>query len=272
MSFLLNNAAQSGVLQGNIGASRSVHTKEAEKLEGSTGANYTPVGGEEADSRFHSTRPNPGNSGTNQAQRNAGQAGASQTGEANRRRVRRKRVLVPKKGGSTQTAKQQNAQPQTAETRGPRGQQSGQLGTGSFRGGSSQAKNTLMSGSFTTRASVQFEQAQQAQNKDNTNPLSPSGQRKDMLNKLERMVNYALAQHTGGSAGEAYPRRETRQILMALQGLKSSSQPKADKKEDGRRLTEGEFKLKEGSANSIMAIFADPPQPPPNYEPLELVA
>ncbi len=40
-----------------------------------------------------------------------------------------------------------------------------------------------------------------------------------MLQGLVQEVRAGLEQHTGGSAGETYSRRETRQIVNALQGL-----------------------------------------------------
>lgn len=129
-------------------------------------------------------------------------------------------------------------------------------------------------GASAVRASVAFEQNRMAQGQD-TNPLSAAGQRRMMLENLSRMVKIGLEQHTGGTAGEAYPRRETRQIFSALQGLKAGGQPTAsneNRRSDSRNVTNGEFKLKEQRMNNVLAIFLDPPAPPEGHEPLELVA
>lgn len=127
----------------------------------------------------------------------------------------------------------------------------------------------------TTQASVKFEQTQRAAQGNDANPLSAAGQRRMMLENLSRMVKIGLEQHTGGTAGEAYPRRETRQIFSALQGLKAGGQPTASnetRRTDSRNVTNGEFKLKESRMNNVLAIFLDPPAPPEGHEPLELVA
>ena len=136
---------------------------------------------------------------------------------------------------------------------------------------SSKAADSL---SRNNQASVKFEQAQRAAGND-ANPLSAAGQRRAMLENLSRMVRIGLEQHTGGTAGEAYPRRETRQIYSALQGLKAGGQPTAsneNRRSDSRNVTTGEFKLKEQRMNNVLAIFLDPPAPPEGHEPLELVA
>ncbi len=250
MSFLLNNAARSGALQ-STGANRVTSRKLREAGDNELAARGK-VGGDESDASNPLKNLPLG-------QKQAGQAGKPKRRLVRRRRIRRKAVKRTWKQSLVSTKSAKEAKPQKpALSRG----EAALVGKGKL------AKQHLLSKSLATKASVKFEQQSQGRP---TNPLSPAGRRRNMLNNLTNMVRISLAQHTGGKAGEAYPRRETRQILMALQGLKSSS-TKKNSSDSRNKLSVGEFKLKESSAASILAIFAEPPQPPEGYEPVEMIA
>ncbi|MBI3925769.1 MAG: hypothetical protein HY319_09530 [Armatimonadetes bacterium] len=238
LSNVMGHAAQS------TGLSKMVPgTQETERSE----IHRTPVDLEEA-------RPKR----TGPKATNAGQAGASQ----NKKKLVRRRVVKTKAGKTntgyrTGNAETQPKQPETAP-KGPRQQP---------RTGGEGALWRLNSQASVNRASLNFDQSQDTTQRNVDQ--SRRGDQKLMLNRLVNMVEISMAQHTGGKAGEAYPRRETRQIYSALMGLKTSS---PERREDRRvRHTTAELKFKETQARGLVALL-EPEPIPKDYQPVSMVA
>lgn len=264
-----NIAQQAGVHQSTT--PKQIRTKDADETRRT----------EQKDDEEHSSRP--GGAKEKASAETAAAFSAGDGAKVKKRKSKNRQVSVGGSSGSkssrraSQSSQSNNSQQNQGadKTDGARGNR---YGTGSGRY-SSERDHQLSSKhqaekAATNRAGIEFEQARRASGND-ANPLSAAGQRRAMLENLSRMVRIGLEQHTGGTAGEAYPRRETRQIYSALQGLKAGGQPTAsneNRRSDSRNVTTGEFKLKEQRMNNVLAIFLDPPAPPEGHEPLELVA
>jgi len=264
----LNIAQQAGINPATV-APKQIRTKDADETRRT----------EQKDDEESSSRP--GGSKEKASAETAASFAAGDGAKVKKRKSKNRQVSVGGASGSkssrraAQTSQSGGSQQNQGadKTDGTRGRY-GNSGRYSDERSHQISSKKQTSDSFNTQASVRFEQAQRAQGNE-ANPLSAAGQRRMMLENLSRMVKIGLEQHTGGTAGEAYPRRETRQIFSALQGLKAGGQPTAsneNRRSDSRNVTNGEFKLKEQRMNNVLAIFLDPPAPPEGHEPLELVA
>lgn len=124
-----------------------------------------------------------------------------------------------------------------------------------------------------------YQQRLQQSNADPNNALSPGARQKRMLNSLISYQQNNYMQHTGDKAGEIYNRPATRQILQALQGLKTGSAGQtstADKSSStttASNTSPAAFKAKTEQASKMLEVFMrEDTAPPPGYEPTELVA
>ena len=124
-----------------------------------------------------------------------------------------------------------------------------------------------------------YQQKMQQSNADPNNALSPQARQKRMLNSLISYQQNNYMQHTGDKAGEIYNRPATRQILQALQGLKtgSAARPSTTSESSGStsssNMSPAAFKAKTEEANKMLAVFMrEDMAPPPGYEPTEMVA
>ncbi|MBI3928361.1 MAG: hypothetical protein HY319_22660 [Armatimonadetes bacterium] len=135
--------------------------------------------------------------------------------------------------------------------------------------GKTQLWNRLKGEASLNRASLAFEQ-QQATQPDPNHPKNIRN--RTFLTNLVRMTRISLAQHTGGAAGEAFSRRDTRQILSALSGLQRSQDASNRRRETPRvRHTEAELRFKTNAAQALIAVF-EPEAAPADYNPVSLVA
>ncbi|MBI3926377.1 MAG: hypothetical protein HY319_12625 [Armatimonadetes bacterium] len=193
------------------------------------------------------------------------QAPAAGQGDPSRKRVRR-RVADGTKAETGYRASKSEARPKPAEASDPRkpGPQQQTASPSAER-----ALWRLGSQASLTRAVVRFEQSQQNTTRRNVEQ-SRNGTERMHLNNLVRMMEISTAQHTGGKAGEAFPRRETRHIYSALLGLKSSSPERREERRSVRH-TDSELKFKEGQARGLMAIL-EPEPDPADYRPFVMVA
>lgn len=202
---------------------------------------------------------------TRQTVRNqAGHTGAANKQKSQKTRIRR-RLVRRGKAGSTGTRGEAG---KTASSK-PRWAPS-QPQARSAPLGRTHLWNRLRGSASLNRASLAFEQRQA-----NLPPReqNATGRNRRFLNNLVQMTRTSLAQHTGGDAGEAFSRRDTRQILAALTGMQKTHEAKQRRKtEDGRvRHTEAELKFKGGAAQALMAIF-EPEARPADYDPISMVA
>jgi len=204
----------------------------------------------------------------------AGGPGASQFGQEDRQKVKRKRVRLSELSGkkTSATAKKPEAQAKeaAAEAKAPGNPE--EVGRKV-----AQAKLNEQGKLAETRFLYQQKVSAQAQQDPNSS-LSAQGTKLKMLNNLIRYQECNYMQHTGDKAGEIYNRPATRQILQALQGLKTGSTSGTAKSESSTStstagLSPGAHKAKTEKANKMLEMFmlADK-KPPEGYEPTELVA
>lgn len=133
------------------------------------------------------------------------------------------------------------------------------------------AQDTLRQQELLQKANIQFAQARQSEPQGVSTPF---GQQQAMLDSLISMTEMLYHQHTGDKAGEIYNRPATRQILTALKGLKDAAQPKTEETSDvaPRRMKKKEFRAQMARLEKVQVAVLEPPAPPPDYEPLDLVA
>lgn len=133
-----------------------------------------------------------------------------------------------------------------------------------------QAQDTLRQQELLQKTHIQFQQARQD---DPQGVNTPFGQQQAMLDSLISMTEMLYHQHTGDKAGEIYNRPATRQILTALKGLKDAAQPKTEETETApRRMKKKEFRAQMARLEKVQSAVLEPPAPPADYEPLDLVA
>lgn len=134
------------------------------------------------------------------------------------------------------------------------------------------AQELLHQNSLLQQASLKFEQSRQAPSE----PSSPFGQQQAMLDSLISMTEMLYHQHTGDKAGEIYNRPATRQILTALKGLKDAAQPRLEQSDEVaapvRKKKKKEFRAQMARLEKMQTVVFEPPVPPADYEPLDLVA
>ena len=216
-----------------------------------------------------------GDGGPQAGPRGAGKSGgaaAAKFGQDERQKVKRKRVklseLTSKKTGASKP-KAEAAQTAAKEAK------AGNVTPEEI--GRKVAQQRLNEQGKLAETRYLYQQKLSQSNKDPNNALSPQARQKRMLNSLISYQQNNYMQHTGDKAGEIYNRPATRQILQALQGLKSAPSS-ADSKGSNSTSTSSNtspaaFKAKSEQANKMLEVFmrADT-QPPPGYEPTELVA
>lgn len=205
----------------------------------------------------------------------AGGASAAQFGQEERQKVKRKRVklseLTGKKSEGTKAKAEVATQAETKEAK--------QAKATPEEIGRKVAQQKLNEQGKLAETRYLYQQRLSQSNQDPNNALSPQARQKRMLNSLISYQQNNYMQHTGDKAGEIYNRPATRQILQALQGLKNgSSQSTSDSKSSSSttlasNTSPAAFKAKSEQANKMLEVFmrADM-QPPPGYEPTELVA
>lgn len=203
----------------------------------------------------------------------AGGAGQTQFGQEERQKVRRKRVKLSDLQGKKTDSKPKADGSSKAETAGPRFVRSSPEEVGRRV-----ATQKLMEGARLNEIRQKYNQRLQQTDQDPNNALSPRGRQTRMLNNLIAYQQNNYMQHTGDKAGEIYNRPATRQILQALQGLKTGmgngeSKSTSSSSPGNSNLSPAAFKAKSESANKMLEVFmmADR-EPPPGYEPYEHVA
>lgn len=234
---------------------------------------------EEARLRTLKGEDEEGENGPQAGQGGAGKSGgaaAAKFGQDERQKVKRKRVklseLTAKKTEGTKAKTETTAQAETKEAKANK--------TTPEEIGRKVAQAKLNEQGKLAETRYLYQQRMQQSNQDPNNALSPGARQKRMLNSLISYQQNNYMQHTGDKAGEIYNRPATRQILQALQGLKGGSTSGTDNKSNSTSSTSNlastspaAFKAKTEQANKMLEVFmrADT-QPPPGYEPTELVA
>jgi hypothetical protein len=204
----------------------------------------------------------------------SGGAAATKFGQDERQKVKRKRVklseLTSKKTGEAKPKAETAAQAEAKEAKAAK--------TTPEEIGRKVAQQKLNEQGKLAETRYLYQQKLSQSNQDPNNALSPQARQKRMLNSLISYQQNNYMQHTGDKAGEIYNRPATRQILQALQGLKSGAPTQtAENKSSGSTSTgttsPAAFKAKSEQANKMLEIFMrEDTQPPPGYEPTELVA
>lgn len=133
--------------------------------------------------------------------------------------------------------------------------------------GIKKAQNLLHQQSLLNQASIQFEQFRGPQEGAN----SAFGQQQAMLDSLIRMTEMLYQQHTGDKAGEIYHRPEARKILTALKGLKAGPSAQTAGEPAAPHRSKREIRAQLERIERIQQSL-QPVAPPPDHEPLDLVA
>lgn len=204
----------------------------------------------------------------------------AQAGQDDKAKVRRKKVklseLTGKKTtakGQTQTATAQN----TAEAKEAKAQAAGQPTP--EEQGRKLANMKLAEQGRLAQTRLQHAARSQAAN-DPNNCLNGQGFQRRLLNACISYQHNNLMQHTGDKAGEIYNRPATRQIFQALVGIKNGGAAGTCKASNDDRgsgnvvaFSPAAMKAKTKEANKMLEMFMlAEKQPPPGYEPTELVA
>jgi hypothetical protein len=205
----------------------------------------------------------------------SGGAAAAKFDQGDKQKVKRKRVklseLTSKKTGETkakaETAPQQEAKEAKLNKTTPEDI------------GRKVAQQKLNEQGKLAETRYLYQQRLSQSNQDPNNALSPQARQKRMLNSLISYQQNNYMQHTGDKAGEIYNRPATRQILQALQGLKTGSSGQANASDKSGTTTVASnvspaaFKAKTEQASKMLEVFMrEDTAPPPGYEPTELVA
>lgn len=254
-SFLAKNAANSGVLQS---AFTPAHVKP-KKTETAEPTRQAPQGEEEGKAENKPGLP----PGAQQAQPQK---------KLVRKRVRRQRVGTSSVRRGTTTKAQQSGQAQ-------QGQEAAQTGQQAKAGKGRGVANHMAFKGTSTQASVMYEQAarQQTQGKQ----MSPTEKRFMILNGLRAYTNneYKALQSNPQDSSGTMTRKAARELCMALTTLSGTptGKKKDSKTEDSSSngeptMTSADFKRRKTTLAGVMQIFAPPPEPPPNYEPIAGVA
>jgi hypothetical protein len=205
----------------------------------------------------------------------SGGAAAAKFGQDERQKVKRKRVklseLTAKKSEAAKPKPEVAAQAEAKEAKAAK--------TTPEEIGRKVAQQKLNEQGKLAETRYLYQQKLSQSNQDPNNALSPQARQKRMLNSLISYQQNNYMQHTGDKAGEIYNRPATRQILQALQGLKGGATSQtSDNKSTSSTSTASTtspaaFKAKSEQANKMLEIFMrEDTQPPPGYEPTELVA
>lgn len=256
MNFAATNAAKSGVLQSAFTPTQ-VAPKKTETTETTR---QTPQAEEEGKPEEKPGLP-PGAQQSNPQKK------------LKRMRVRRNRVgsAGVRRGTTTKSTQQtQNAQ---------QGQEAAQTGqqakTAKGKGG---VANHMAFRGTSTQASVLYEQASRQQGQGKS--MSPTEKRFMILNGLRAYTNneYKALQSNPQDSSGTMTRKAARELCMALTTLSGTP---TGKKKDNRTedtcsgdstMTSADFKRRKTTLAGVMQIFAPPPEPPPNYEPIAGVA
>jgi hypothetical protein len=208
-----------------------------------------------------------------------GAKGAPAEDGAKKPQVRRKRVklseLTGKKAGTAKSTAEVIAQKEVQGEPKAAKPQPGQLNPEEAKRLQAQARLNERANLAQTQSNFRNWQAQNGQGQPG-NPNNPS----QMLNNLISMQKNQYLQHTGDGI---YNRASTRQILAALEGLRkggSNGETKSTSSSSDSRgsnstasLSPAAHKAKTAQASRMLEVFMrDDRQPPPGYEPTELVA
>ena len=256
-------AGRTGILQNNL-SNTNVGTRKTREADQGRQAVLRDEEEEEGKAKASGGKGPGGTGGTSQAQ----------FGQEEKKKVRRKKVNVGQAARERNKSEQANATEGASQGNAAGKAKKQEAPANAREMGIKKATNLLNQQSRLTEASVKYEQARNQADNTGTNPLSPKGQQRWMLNNLIKMSEVNYQQHTGGSAGELLNRRSSREVFMALRGLRDGA-PKTEKSNDtsnSRGLSSGEYKLKQAQAMTILNQVLEPPVRPEHHEPLELVA
>ncbi len=255
-------AANTGIAQSYIQPKAPKTDKKAEEAKAKTlkGEDEEGEGGAQA--------------GAKGAGKNGG-AAAANFDQGDKQKVKRKRVklseLTSKKTGETKAKAETAPQQEAKEARLNK--------TTPEEIGRKVAQQKLNEQGKLAETRFLYQQRMQQSNADPNNALSPQARQKRMLNSLISYQQNNYMQHTGDKAGEIYNRPATRQILQALQGLKTGSAARPNSTESSGSTTTASnmspaaYKAKTEQASKMLEVFMrEDMAPPPGYEPTEMVA